>query len=72
MPSWRSVWVTRETITVRHVRGALDALEKGGMVPYGEVRIVMLREGDGFTAPNGNVIREADLPAQGILIIADE
>jgi hypothetical protein len=78
-----TVWITRDRVTVQHVRGLLTALEQGGLLDYGEVRIIAMGEGSavavpaGFRAPGGTVlpggmIYEARLPAEGLLFVADE
>jgi hypothetical protein len=52
------------------VRALLQSLEDLGGLDASGIRIICLAPGAGFTDPYGNVHREEDLPAQGLLIEA--
>lgn len=77
-----SVWITRERTTLNHVKGLLEALNQQGLLDYGEVRIIALTEGAAFEIPagfrlsdnsvlGGGIVREIDLPAEGLLVLPD-
>jgi hypothetical protein len=67
-----TLWITRERVTVLHIKGLLEGLQQGGALDYAEVRILALPAGGFFEVPGGKVFREIDLPAEGILILGDE
>ena len=69
-PTYDFLWITRDRISVAHVTALSQSLEDLGGLDASAVRIICLRPGDGFTDPNGNVYREEELPAQGLLIQA--
>lgn len=82
-PVTRLVWVTRETITARHVEGLAQALGEVGALSHAELRIVIVPAGGRAILPPGTWV-EADgsaaaeaaeftdhaLPAEGILVVA--
>jgi hypothetical protein len=77
-----AVWIIREHITVRHVRGTLERLVEAGVLDYADVRVVAMKPGDTMEVPAafrsanglalpGGLISEADLPAEGLLFVAN-
>lgn len=78
------VWVTRDKVTTRHLRGLLQALEADGALDYDTVQIMTLRDGqpeavvlddqfrvNGQRLPAGSIMWET-LPPEGLLAVPDE
>lgn len=83
-PITRLVWVTRETITARHVEGLAGLLAELGALSHAQLRIVIVPEGGRAILPPGSWVDPDDgtistesaeftdhaLPPEGILVVA--
>lgn len=67
-----AIWVIRQDIAVRQVRGLLEGLESVGARDYDAVRIMVIDDEHGFSLPNGVVFTTDNLPAQGFLFLPDD
>ncbi|MBF6131611.1 hypothetical protein IU501_01145 [Nocardia otitidiscaviarum] len=82
MPITAGVWITREMVTVKHLRGILEQLESNDdVLEYTQIRIMALPnnlsagvEIPGQTSPDGKplILTDENLPAQGILLLGDD
>lgn len=84
-PVTKAVWVCRDHITLRHVKGLMMALERVGALDYTDIHVLPVREDAGVLLPEGNWL-QADgkrvsggalltldnLPPQGILLTPTE
>jgi hypothetical protein len=68
----RTTWITRQTTTVRHIRGLLKRLEEANALDYAEVKILTIEDERGVLLPDGQVLTLDNLPAQGLLFIPDD
>ncbi len=50
-PPTTTVWVTRERVTVKHIRGLLQRLDGEQALDYSEVRIVLVTNEGFVTTP---------------------
>lgn len=82
-PITQLVWVTRETITARHVEGLAGLLDEVGALSHAQVRIVVVPHGGRAILPSGSWVdpdgslstttaefTDHELPPEGILVIA--
>jgi len=82
-PITQLVWVTRATITARHVEGLAGLLDEVGALSHAQVRIVIVPQGGrailppgSWVDPDGSVstttaeFTDHELPPEGILVIA--
>lgn len=53
-PITQLVWVTRETITARHVEGLAGLLDEVGPLSHAQVRIVVMPHGGRAILPPGS------------------
>jgi hypothetical protein len=67
----RTVWVTRQRTTVRHIRGLLEGLETANALDFAEVKIMTLEDGAVVTLPGGHVLTQDNLPPEGLLLYAE-
>jgi hypothetical protein len=67
----RATWITRQSTTVRHIRGLLKQLEETEVLDYAEVKIMSIEDECGVSLPDGQVLTLDNLPAQGLLFIPD-
>jgi hypothetical protein len=83
MPVTRVIWITRQRVTVRHVRGLLDGLDQLEALAMAEVDIRTVSEADAYVlepgpwrfpgggvAESGYVFTSDNLPVQGVLLVA--
>jgi hypothetical protein len=81
MPKTSAVWITRETTTVRHLRGLLEQLESNEALDYAQVKIVAVPgdmsggvqiPGEYLSSGQPALFTDADLPPQGLLLFSDD
>ena len=74
MATTETVWITRERITLRHLRGLIEGLEASEALDYTTIRImVVANEGLAQGVRFGRfVITEDNLPAEGMLIVGED
>lgn len=70
-PPTTTVWITRERVTVKHIRGLLQGLEEDQALDYSEVRILVVPDEAAVTTPWG-VFTVKSLPPQGLLFVSDD
>jgi hypothetical protein len=70
-PPTVTVWITRERVTVKHIRGLLEGLEGEQALDYSEVRILVVSDDAAVTTPWG-VFTVDTLPPQGLLFVSDD
>jgi len=79
------VWICRDQVTPRHIKGLGIALERVGALEYTLIRIMAVDETSGAELPDGEwklpsgvviqggeTITTANLPAEGILLVPNE
>lgn len=67
-----AVWITRQTTTLRHLRGLLERLEQLEAVDYAQVKIMTVDEERAVELPWGVILTLDNLPAEGILAVPEE
>jgi hypothetical protein len=68
----RAVWITRQSTTVRHIRGLLEGLTAADALDYAEVKILTVEDERGVALPGGQVLTLDNLPAEGVLLFPDD
>lgn len=80
MPITLATWVTRETTTLRHLRGIVESLDARGAVSLSQIKIMVVPDNlssgvvlDGSLFPNGEgrIVTADNLPAEGLLFIPE-
>lgn len=68
----RVTWITRQSTTVRHIRGLLKRLEEADALDYADVKILTIEDERGVSLPDGQVLTLDNLPAEGLLFIPND
>jgi hypothetical protein len=67
-----AVWITRQTTTLRHLRGLLERLEQVDAVEYTQIKILTVEEEHAVEMPSVQVLTLDNLRAKELLAVPDE